>query len=121
MTQVGITQNFDHARHFLRECRTLIASNIPAYEDGWNLSILEAMAQGMPIVTTYHQRSPIIDGQNGFMSDQVDHLRGKCAEMLRDREMCQEMGARARQTVLREFPLHQFLSNWAYLLAVATK
>lgn len=121
LTQVGITRSMEQMKQAFRDHRTLIATNIPAYEDGWNLSILEAMAQGMPIVSSYHPRSPIVDGHNGFMSDQADHLRGKCMEMLRDRDMCQELGQKARETVQREFPLHKFLSAWSYLIAIATQ
>lgn len=119
LTNVGITQSFEHGKRALWDHRAFVLTNIPSYEDGWNLAVLEAMMSGMPVLSTYHPRTMIQDGVNGYMSDDPNELRGRAMQLLRDRELSQAMGARARETVMTRFPWHRFLGKWSALLTAS--
>lgn len=78
------------------------------------LSLLEAAAAGMPIVSTAHQEVPKIftHGKNAFLSNDPAELLGYCQTLLQDRELAAKMGAAARAMILENFSLNQFVNNW---------
>lgn len=57
----------DLLAHF-RSSRVFINTTVEEFEDGYNLSMLEAMATGMPVVSSWNRSSPIEDGKNGYVS-----------------------------------------------------
>jgi glycosyltransferase involved in cell wall biosynthesis len=82
------------------------------YEDGYNLSMLEAMATGMPIATLNHPSSPVEDGVEGVVGLNEDELRQKISELMESKEKATELGLAARRKLEREFPLDRFQSEW---------
>ena len=116
LTEARQSHSLDEYRDCLRRCRAMIVTNIPVFEDGWNLSMLEAMAQGMPIVSTYHPRCPLAHGHEGFMSDSTGQCREYAIQLLRDQALAQTMGARGREVVRQQFPLCAFLTAWSTVL-----
>jgi 2-polyprenyl-3-methyl-5-hydroxy-6-metoxy-1,4-benzoquinol methylase len=91
-------------------------TTVEPYEDGYNLAMLEAMATGLPVVTTPGEFSPIEDGVNGFVSKDEAELREKIEMLLRDRSLGASIGRRARHAVLERFPMQVFVDRWAALL-----
>jgi glycosyltransferase involved in cell wall biosynthesis/Flp pilus assembly protein TadD len=83
-----------------------------AFEDGYNLAMLEAMACGMPVVSYANVTSPLIDGENGFISGDVPELRERLEELLRDLDTARRIGAKGRETVAERFPYDRFLERW---------
>ena len=83
-----------------------------AYEDGYNLGLLEAMATGMPVVATASVTTPVVDGVNGFVSDDLTALRERLALLLADRDEAARLGRAARATVAERFPLAAFVARW---------
>ena len=108
--------DWEEYRGFLRSHRVFFNTTLEPYEDGYNLAMLEAMATGMPIVSTANRSSPIEDGVNGFLSDDESELRERLEALLKHRSLGISIGRRARQTVLDRFPIQMFLDRWATVL-----
>ncbi len=85
------------------------------YEDGYNLSMLEAMATGMPIATLPHPSSPVENGVEGVVGLNENELRQRVAELMGSRETAIEMGLAARRKLEKEFPLSRFQAEWQSL------
>lgn len=92
--------------------RLFLVTNREGVEDGYNLATLEAMATGMPIVSTKHSTSPVFDGYNGFISNDLSYLRERIKFLLINRQEAIRLGRNARRTVSQGFPLRAFIKNW---------
>jgi hypothetical protein len=82
------------------------------YEDGYNLSLLEAMATGMPVATLQHPTTPVRDGVEGVSAASAAELRNKIIELLDNPEKALQLGEGARKRVESEFPVSAFKSAW---------
>lgn len=82
------------------------------------LSMIEAMACGCPVVTTAKQEIPNIirNGENGFMSNDPEELKGYCKQLLDDKDLATRLGAAGRQTVIERFGIDRFVANWNRVL-----
>lgn len=105
-------ESFEDLRNLYRSFRCYLHVTREEYEDGYNLAMLEAMATGMPIVSLANPTSPLTDGKDGFLSYEPDVLRGHMARLLGDLELAREIGAHARETVARAFPIAPFVEKW---------
>ena len=85
------------------------------YEDGYNLSMLEAMATGMPLVATPNRTSPIRNGITGYIDPDPGVLHERLAALLEDAELAFRLGEQARSSVAEEFPLDRFTTAWESL------
>lgn len=99
-----------------RSMRCLLHVTREAYEDGYNLSMLEAMACGMPVVALANPTSPLTDGVDGFLSYDGDVLRQRLQELLADPDAARRIGARGREAVAGKFPLETFVDQWRTVL-----
>ncbi len=95
-----------------RSFRCFLVTNHPELEDGFNLAVLEAMATGMPVVTTPHPTTPIRHGVNGLIGQDATALRRHVSRLLHDRALAVRLGQEARRTVERRFSHESFLSAW---------
>lgn len=72
----------------------------PSLFEGFGLVILEAMAQGLPVITTPHTAGPdlIADGVDGFIVPIRDApaIAARLDSLHRDRDRLAAMGAAAR-------------------------
>ncbi len=107
-----LSQGWEDLKEHYKRCRIYLNATVDEFEDGYNLAMLEAMATGMPVVSTANRTSPIVDGVNGFVSGDISYLKKRAEELLADPEKAREMGAAARNTVLEKFPVESFLNNW---------
>lgn len=107
-----LSRGFDDLKNHYRLCRLYLNTTVDEYEDGYNLSMLEAMATGMPIISTDNKTSPIVDGINGFISKDIPCLRERVAYLLKNPEAAAALGKKARDTVQQKFPMTAFLKNW---------
>jgi len=106
------SKNWEELKRFYQKNRVYLHSTLNNMEDGFNLSLLEAMASGMPIVSTYNKSSPIINGENGFISDDINYLREKIKLLLNDKNLALEFGKKAKDTVTKDFSIKSFIDNW---------
>jgi spore maturation protein CgeB len=106
------SKNWDELKSFYRESRVYLNTTIPGYEDGYNLAMLEAMATGMPVVSLASPTSPLIDGENGFVSGDINYLRNKVKLLLDDPDLAKEIGQKGRQTIADNFSIKDFIDNW---------
>ncbi len=109
-------RDWEDLKSCYRRHRCFLISNQAPLEDGFNLALLEAMATGMPVVSTPHPTSPVRHGENGLVGETRAELRDHLTRLLQDRDLARELGARARATVLEEFPYSAFLAAWDRLL-----
>jgi glycosyltransferase involved in cell wall biosynthesis len=73
---------------------------LPTYAEGMPLSVIEAMAAGLPVITTAVGGIPelIEDGVEGFLikPGDVEALADRLLRLVRDPQLCQRMGERSR-------------------------
>ena len=76
---------------------------LPSYKEGLPMSVLEAMAAGMPVITTPVGGIPeaVTDGVEGFLVQpgDVGALRDRLQLLLGDRALAQRMGEAGRRKV----------------------
>ncbi len=74
----------------------------PSITEGNPRVVMEAMASGIPIITTEHAPSIVDDGVNGFIVPIRDSgaIAQKLSELYHDRERCKSMGNEARKKII---------------------
>lgn len=113
------SKSFDELLSCYRDLRCLLHVTREGYEDGYNLSTLEAMACGMPVISLANPTSPITDGVDGFASYDADTLRNRIAQLLDDQSLAQKIGANGRETVAAKFPISKFVERWREAIETA--
>ncbi len=75
----------------------------PSTCEGSSSAVMEAMASGLPIVTTPNSGTPVRHGIEGFLApyDDVDQLSGSIERLVESRELRSEMGNAARQRAVQ--------------------
>ncbi len=80
---------------------------LPSVIEGFSLSILEAMALGLPVICTEAGGNPeaVKDGENGFLFAPGDHgkLSRSLDRLLTDAELRESIGRRNREKVFDRF------------------
>ena len=86
--------------------------------EGFGLTVAEAMWKGAAVVggRTGGIRHQIEDGVNGFLVDTIDQAAERIVQLLRDPEMRQRLGARARETVRQRFLMTRLMEDWLDLI-----
>lgn len=91
----------------LRFYRVADAFALPSFVEGLPIALLEAMAMGLPVVSTtvYGIPEAVEDGKTGLLIDAGDAeaLAAKILEMFHDRSMRNRLGASASELVLQNF------------------
>ena len=106
------TSSWEDLKEQYRSYRLYLHTAIHPYEDGYNLSVLEAMATGMPVATLSHPTSPIQDGVQGVVAPTAVELRERVLWLLDHPGEALRLGIAARQTLERDFPIAAFQSGW---------
>ncbi|BAM07761.1 tetratricopeptide repeat protein [Leptospirillum ferrooxidans] len=99
-----------------RSSRVYLHTTIHPWEDGYNLSLLEAMASGLPVVALDHPGSPVIHGRSGFLEKTLDGLHQRLSWFLDHPSEARAMGEKAREDILRQFPLDRFIGKWSSVI-----
>jgi glycosyltransferase involved in cell wall biosynthesis len=107
-----MANDWEDLKEHLRSYRVYLFTPAYPYEDGYNLSLLEAMATGMPVATLEHRTSPVRDGIEGIVASKADELRSRVLDLLDNPEKATELGQGARRKVEQEFPVSDFKRSW---------
>jgi colanic acid/amylovoran biosynthesis glycosyltransferase len=79
--------------------------------EGLPISIIEAMACGVPVVATRHAGAPeaVTDGRSGYLVDEADDdaLATRLIAVLEDSDLRRRLGVAARARVLADFDLRK--------------
>lgn len=86
------------------------------FEDGYNLSTLEAMACGMPVVSLNNHSPLITNGVDGFASYDPAQLRKYLELLLENHKLATDIGAQGRETVKKKFPISHFVEKWRNII-----
>jgi glycosyltransferase involved in cell wall biosynthesis len=92
---------------------------LPSRSEGISLTLLEAMACGLPVVATRVGGTPevVLDGQTGLLVPPGDPaaLADAILRMRRDDETARRMGEAGRRRVERDFGVRRMVANYLAL------
>ena len=114
-----LSSGFDDLLEQYRSLRVYLHTTSNDYEDGYNLSLLEAMAVGMPVISISNKTSPITNGINGYISNDIQYLRTCAVSLLEDQNLANALGQKARETVREKFSQIKFLKLWVQSIEAA--
>ena len=85
--------------------------------EGLPLSLIEAMAMGLPCVATdiIGNRDVVQSGYNGFLASDVAELAKSIVVLADNPELCRKLGANARTTALAKFDLPRMVASYSEL------
>lgn len=110
----------DEIAIFFRDSDIFLAPSVTAESgdrEGTPTVLMEALAQGLPVVSTEHSGIPEIvdDGSIGFLVPErdVDSLEKKIQILIDDPELRKEMGRRGRRKIDKEFNIKNLTGDLA--------
>jgi hypothetical protein len=118
-TVFAISNNLENYKEYLSMARFLFSANVDQFEDWYNLSSLEAIAVGTPLLMTYHNRqNNISDFQKYFptASDDYAHLIAEAKKIFMDWEYASHVSKLQRGFVEKYFSLSNFINSWSEVL-----
>ncbi len=93
--------------------------------EGTPVAILEAMASGLPIVSTRHSgiQDVVIEGETGILVDELDYQKMAKAILFldSDRPSARLMGAQGKERVMNNFMQSHHLTKLSSILEIANK
>jgi glycosyltransferase involved in cell wall biosynthesis len=100
---IEITENIPDARDAYRTANVMVAPIKGA--GGTRLKILEAMASGLPVVSTKIGVAglKVKDGENALIADTPEELADKAVELLKNPQRAEKIGEKGRQHVKKYF------------------
>jgi trehalose synthase len=90
--------------------------------EGFGLTVTEAMWKGAAVIggNVGGIRRQIKDGENGFLVDSVEQAAERIVQLLKDAQLRERLGSRARETVRNNFLMSRLVEDWIDLLAALT-
>jgi trehalose synthase len=81
--------------------------------EGFGLTVAEAMWKGTPVIggNVDGIRYQIEDGVNGFLVSSIEETAKQIVKLVNDKELRDEMGRKARETVRKNFLLTRYLEQ----------
>jgi glycosyltransferase involved in cell wall biosynthesis len=105
-------------RGYLSESIAYVQHSIRASNgdmEGTPVSIMEASSAGIPVISTFHAGIPdvILDGETGLLVNEhdVDGMTEKMIQLLDDRDLCIQLGAKGKERVKANFNLQKHLNK----------
>ena len=124
---------YDLMKGALRDNRVFVYGG--TWPSPYTLSFMEALMTGIPVVAigqhlaedlpeigmndriNYYEIPDIIqNGKNGYISDDINELRGYVDNLLQDQELAKKIGEQGRKTALRLFAKQPIKDAWSDFL-----
>jgi len=82
--------------------------------EGFGLTVAEAMWKGNPVIggNVGGIRYQIEDGVNGFLVSSIEEAAAKIIQLIKDRELREQMGQKAKESVRQRFLLTRNLEQY---------
>jgi len=82
--------------------------------EGFGLTVAEAMWKGTPVIggNVGGIRYQIEDGVNGFLVSSIEEAAERIVRLVKDRELREQLGRKARETVRQQFLLTRYLEQY---------
>jgi trehalose synthase len=86
--------------------------------EGFGLTVTEAMWKGTPVIggNVGGIRYQIENGVNGFLVSSIEEAAERIVQLIKDRELRDQLGQMAKETVRQEFLLTRYLEQYLDLL-----
>ena len=104
----------EDVKRLLEESHVMVAPSLTSDggdQEGIPNAIKEAMATGLPVISTFHSGIPelVTDGVMGLLVPErdADSLAGSLEYLIRHPEICSEMGLAGRRQVEQKFDTHR--------------
>jgi hypothetical protein len=121
MPGVDAPRDWDDLKRAFQTHRFYVHTADPRYEDGYNMSVMEAMAAGMPVLGNAHPTSPVEHGVNGYVTEEPEALRAFACKLLSDRELAACLGASARRTAEERYSAERFREGFMAAITTARR
>ena len=82
--------------------------------EGFGLTVAEAMWKGTPVIggNVGGIRYQIKDGVNGFLVSSIEEAAERIVQLLKDKELREQLGQEAKETVRQQFLLTRYLEQY---------
>lgn len=122
---------FELQKGKLRDARCLVYGG--TWPACYTLTLIEAMMTGLPVVAIgknlaesdrfekldfYEVNDIIKNGENGFISDDIEELRASTESLVKDHALAAKVGAAGRETAIKLFGRDIVQAKWRELLGV---
>jgi trehalose synthase len=86
--------------------------------EGFGLTVAEAMWKGTPVIggNVGGIRYQIEDGFNGFLVSSVEQAATRIVQLIKDKELREQLGQKAKETVKQNFLMTRYLEQYLDLL-----
>jgi trehalose synthase len=86
--------------------------------EGFGLTVAEAMWKGTPVIggNVGGIRYQIEDGVNGFLVSSIEQAAERIVQLVKDRELRERLGQKAKETVRQKFLLTRYLEQYLDLI-----
>lgn len=131
LARAGVSEDLFHWRSqlsyddFRRHIACLDLAVLPLFEGAANWNLFEAMAVGLPIVSSNRGYVPeaIRNGQDGLLTDpaNVDQLVQLSLRLLRDRNLADQLGNSARQRIQSDYSMPVAAAGYAQIIREAIR
>jgi glycosyltransferase involved in cell wall biosynthesis len=100
---IEITENIPHARDAYRTASVMVAPIKGA--GGTRLKILEAMASGLPVVSTSTGVAglDLVSGKHALISDDVEELASLTVKLLKNKKLARTIGGAGQKYIKKHF------------------
>lgn len=121
-------QPHDKIPEYMQQATAFVQHSVrPASGDmeGTPVAILEAMAAGLPVISTRHAGIPdvVVEEETGLLCDEGD-VKMMAAHMVaiaQDKKRAYEMGQRGRERIQKHFTLDRHINTLQHILEEAVK
>lgn len=118
-TVFTVSNNLDHYKEYLSMARFLFSANVPQFEDWYNLSSLEAISVGTPLLMTQHERQnkiPEFTKYFPLVTDDYNLLISEARKLFKDWEYASHISKLQNGFIDKYFSLSKFITSWTEVL-----